>query len=385
MAQMQNRSLPKTAPGEYRSFGDEEYYIPDEIPPDDGIEITPEIRDVIEAAIFQLGRLGGIGEEADTSPLLYTTMVRREAVESVLIEGADIDIEEMFRPDQIDGTRTTEKDVQEAINYETAIRDGAEEVTQTGEITIDLLHRLHETLLEGARDKAKYVGEFRRGPVHIPPPSRAENRFVPAPAHEIPRLIENLERYLYSGGAYHDLVDTGIVHYQFETIHPYGDGNGRLGRVLITLQLIKDGYLNRPLLYPSAYFNEHKVEYVRRMRAVSEEGAWAPWLEFFIRGIGEQAEHAYERTGELRELRREYEREYGQEKTATDRLAMRLFQKPYVDTRTVSEMLDVSDQTARNALSALEERGVLEETTGKQRYREYKAVDIFEILSNSVK
>lgn len=381
---MQSRSLPETAPGEYRSFGDGEYYIPDNLPPDAEIEISDDIRDAIENAIFQLGRLGGIGEEADTSPLLYTTMVRREAVESVLIEGADIDIEEMFRPGQIEGDRTTEKDVQEAINYETAIRDGADEVNETGEITIELLHHLHRTLLEGARDEAEYIGEFRHGPIHIPPPSRAEERFIPAPAHEVPILMENLEWYIGSGGEYHNLIDNGIVHYQFETIHPYGDGNGRLGRVLITLQLIQDGYLNQPLLYPSAYFNEHKVEYVRRMRAVSEEGAWGPWLEFFIKGIGQQAEHAFDRTGEFRNLRREYERDYGHEKTAADRLAMRLFQQPYVDTATVADMLDVSDQTARNALSELEESGILVETTGKQRYREYKAVDIFEILSQPV-
>jgi len=381
---MRSESLPEIAPGEYRSFGDGAYYIPDKLPPDVEIEISDAIRDAIENAVLQLGRLGGIGEEADTSPLLYTTMVRREAVESVLIEGADIDMEELFRPSQIGGNRTTEKDVQEAINYETAVRDGANRVNEAGEITIDLLHRLHRTLLEGARDEAEYIGEFRHGPIHIPPPSRAEERFIPAPAHEVPELMENLEWYIESGGEYHNLVDNGIVHYQFETIHPYGDGNGRLGRVLITLQLIQAGYLNRPLLYPSAYFNEHKVEYVRRMRAVSEEGAWQPWLEFFIRGIGKQAKHAFDRTGELRDLRREYEREYGHEKTATDRLAMRLFQKPYVDTATVADMLAVSDQTARNAISELEASGVLEETTGKQRYREYKATDIFEILSQPV-
>jgi Fic family protein len=381
---MPRRFLPETAPGEYRSFGDGEYYIPDELPPDTEIEISDDLRDVIENAILQLGRLGGIGEETDTSPLLYTTMVRREAVESVLIEGADVDIEELFRPDQIDGDRTTDKDVQEAINYEAAIRRGAEEVSETGKITIELLHQLHRTLLDGARDEAKYIGEFRKGPIHIPPPSRAEERFIPPAAHEVPRLMENLEWYIESGGDYHNLVDTGIVHYQFETIHPYGDGNGRLGRVLITLQLIQDGYINRPLLYPSAYFNEHKVEYVRRMRAVSEEGAWEPWLKFFIKGIGQQAEHAFDRTGELRDLRREYEREYGHEKTATHRLAMRLFKHPYVDAATAAEMLDVSGQTARNALSELEARGVLEETTGKQRYREYKAVDIFDILSQPV-
>ena len=381
---MPHSSLPHSAPGEYQQHGTRNCYVPDELPPTEPIEITPDIRDTIEEAIFHLGRLSGIGEETDTSPLLYTTMVRREAVESVLIEGGDINLEEMFRPRQIDGSRTTEKDVREALNYETAIREGSDEVRKGGEISIPLLHRLHETILDGARDEAREIGAFRERPVHIPPPSGTETPFVPPPPEIVPPLMENLERYLYRGGEYRDLVDTGIVHYQFETIHPYGDGNGRLGRVLITLQLIQNGYLNRPLLYPSAYFNEHKVEYVRRMRAVSEEGAWEPWLKFFIQAIGKQAEHARDRTDELRDLRQEYEREYGSGKTATDRLALRLFEEPYLDTRTTVDLLDVSDQTARNALSELEAQGVLEETTGKERYREYKAVDIFEILSNTV-
>ena len=381
---MPDHPRSRTIPGEYRSFGDGAYYIPDTLPPTTEIEITETIRDASENAIFQLGRLGGIGEETDTSPLLDTTMVRREAVESVLIEGADITIEELFRPSAIERERTTQKDVTEALNYETAIRAGAEEVNDTGSITVDLLHRLHRTLLEGARGEARYIGEFRHGPIHMPPPSPAEEPFVPPPARDVPRLMDNVIEYLETGGAYHNLVDNAIVHYQFETIHPYGDGNGRLGRVLITLELIRDGYLNRPLLYPSAYFNEHKVEYVRRMRAVSEEGVWEPWLAFFIDGIGQQAEHAFERTGELRALRREYERAYGHETTAADRLAMRLFHQPYVDAAAVAEMLDVVDQTARNAIAELEADGVLEETTGKQRYREYKAVDIFDILSRPV-
>jgi Fic family protein len=153
--------------------------------------------------------------------------------------------------------------------------------------------------------------------------------------------------------------------------------------LLITLQLLDMGYLTEPFLYPSAYFNEHKIEYVKRMRAVSEEGAWERWLSFFVEGIQRQAADAVTRTERLREVRQEYERRFGHEKTATDRLAMRLFQRPYVTTADVEDLLDVSHQTARNAIEALETEGVLQETTGKQRYQEYKAVDIFEILTES--
>lgn len=195
--------------------------------------------------------------------------------------------------------------------------------------------------------------------------------------------MSNLEDYIQTGGRLHKLLEVGIVHYQFETIHPYSDGNGRLGRLLITLQLIDQGYLSRPYLSPSAYFNKHKVEYVTRMRSVSEEGAWEPWLQFFVDGIRQQAADAVYRTDELRALRREYEMDYGHEKTASDRLAMRLFQYPYVTTKEVADLLNVTHQTARNAIRELETQGILEETTGKQRYQEFKAVDIFEIMTRS--
>lgn len=380
---MSHRELPRAAPGEYRSFGDGDYYIPAPLPPSAEIEVPESLRDSLEDAIFQLGRLEGVGQDSEASPLLYTTMIRREAVESVLIEGGDVSIEDMFSPSSIESNEKREKSVQEAINYETAIRQGAEKVSETGEITLDLLHQLHRILLDGARGEADYLGEFRRKPINIGAPSASESIFIPPPSHEIDPLMANLLDYIAAGGEYHALLDIGIVHYQFETIHPYGDGNGRLGRVLITLQLIQEGYLQRPYLYPSAYFNEHKIEYVRHMRAVSEEGAWTSWLEFFVDGLAQQARQAIARTDELGKLRREYERDYGHGKTAADRLAMRLFQNPKVDTASVAEMLDVSDQTARNALNELEAAGVLVETTGKQRYKEYEAVDIFAILGKS--
>jgi len=191
----------------------------------------------------------------------------------------------------------------------------------------------------------------------------------------------NLVEYCNTTSEYHDLVQFGLVHYQFETIHPFKDGNGRLGRILITLQLIQNSYLTQPYLYPSAYFNRNKIEYADRMRTVSETGAWEPWLEFFVEGIRSQAAEAVARTNDLRTLRREYERTYGHEKTAADRLAMRLFKQPYVTTNDVAELLDVTAQTARNVIQELEAQDILTETTGKERYQEFKAVDIFDTLN----
>lgn len=379
---MAGSTLPDRAPGTYIPYGEKPYYLPDTLPPERELAIDSKLRETLEHAIYELGRLEGQSEETNTNPIVYTSLVRREAVESVLIEGAEIEIQDLFRPDRLDGVEVT-KDVQEGLNYERAVLNGAQRVSETERISIGLLDELHQQLVAGTRHEGETIGEFRTHPVHIPPPETLADPFIPPAPDEIPDLMDDLVDYIRDGGPYHKLLDIGIVHYQFETIHPYSDGNGRLGRLLITLQLIDQGYLSRPYLYPSAYFNEHKVEYVTRMRAVSEEGAWESWLQFFVDGIRQQAADAVARTDELRTLRREYEMNYGHEKTAADRLAMRLFQHPYVTSNEVAEFLDVSPQTARNAINELEAEGILEETTGKQRYQEFKAVDIFDILTRS--
>ncbi|WP_254864457.1 Fic family protein [Halovivax gelatinilyticus] len=382
---MADDTLPDRAPGSYIPYGARPYYLPEPLPPEAEIEVDRDLREALEGAIYELGRLEGVSEETTnttTNPIVYTSLVRREAVESVLIEGAKIELEDLFRHETLDNVEVT-KDVQEGLNYESAVIEGAGRVDQTGAITIELLDELHGQLLQGTRHDGETIGAFRRQPVHLPPPETLADPFIPPAPGRITELMDDLIEYVQTGGPYHKLLDVGIVHYQFETIHPYSDGNGRLGRLLITLQLIEQGYLSKPYLYPSAYFNEHKVEYVTRMRAVSEEGAWEPWLRFFVDGIRRQAADAVERTDELRALRRTYEAKYGHEKTAADRLAMRLFQHPYVTTNEVAEFLDVTSQTARNAITELEAQDVLEETTGKQRYQEFKAVDIFEILTRS--
>ena len=265
---MPDEQLPESAPGRYVPYGRQPYYLPDELPPKAEIDLGGEFQQTRQDTIYQLGQLQGISTETTASPIVYTSLVRREAVESVLVEGADIEFEDMFRPAEIEPSSTT-KDIQEALNYEQAIREGAQRVAETGEITLELLKDLHRLLLDGVRDEARTLGEFRTSPVHIPPPEAHRSPFIPPGPEKVRPLMQNLERYIDRGGAYHDIVDLGIVHYQFETIHPFGDGNGRLGRVLITLQLIKQGFLSEPFLYPSAYFNEHKIEYVTKMRAVS--------------------------------------------------------------------------------------------------------------------
>ena len=192
--------------------------------------------------------------------------------------------------------------------------------------------------------------------------------------------MDALLTYVRTGGRYHPLINVALAHYQFETIHPYGDGNGRLGRLLTTLQLHDEGYLERPTFYLSEYFNRNKRTYIDRMEAVRTTGAWEDWLEFFLTGIERQARESIDRSLELRELHERYEDRYGEVTHAYARLARRLFESPYFTASEAAEMLDVERTTAYRAIRTLEAEGVLEEVTGNERYQEFRATEVFAIL-----
>ncbi|WP_049911140.1 Fic family protein [Halorubrum coriense] len=379
---MRTQDLPSDAPGHYQESYPHPYYIPEKLPVSSPIEIDDELTAVISDAAFQLGRIDGISPTVDFSPVMYTSLLRLEAVETAEIEGADVEMDEVYAYHTRSKSGTTgsvSRDLQQVLNAEQALRDGFDAITSGEPISIPLLKSLHETLLGGVRNEGDTVGEWRDTDVHIPSLRGGQPPFVPPPANTFPELMDSLEAYIQMGGEYHPLVDLAITHYQFETIHPCSDGNGRLGRILIVLQLHAAGYLSDPYLYPSAYFNRNKQEYVERMRAVSEEGNWRDWIAFFVEGIEEQARDSYERTFELVELRRAYETQYPDQKTS-HKLARTLFELPYFTATDVTERFDVSRQTAYNAIEEVEANGLVVEVTGQQRNREYKAVDIFDIL-----
>ncbi|MFC7199703.1 Fic family protein [Halospeciosus flavus] len=379
---MPTRNLPHDAPGHLQESHPHPYYIPEKLPLSSPIEIDDELTTLISDASFQLGRIDGISPAVDFSPVLYTSLVRIEAVETAEIEGADVSMDEVYAyhtrqesSDSIDVSR----DLQEVLNAEEALQRGFDAIKRGDRISIDLLQSLHEILLDGVRNEGQVVGEWRTSDVYLPSPRGGQSPFVPPPHSKVSELMDSLEAYIQMGGEHHPLIDLAITHYQFETIHPFADGNGRLGRILIVLQLCADSYLSEPYLYPSAYFNRNKQDYVEKMRAVSEEGNWRDWIEFFIEGIEAQARDSYERTFKLRELRREYEQRYPNMKTS-HRLARTLLDMPYFTATEVQKRFDVSPQTAYNAIDDLVSDGLIVETTGKQRNREYKAVDVFGIL-----
>ena len=380
---MNTKELPEGAPGKYIEYHPHPYYAPEALPIEPELEISNQTRDLVTDAAYQIGRVDGISSTVDFAAVLYTTLIRIEAVESARIEGADVayqDVEAYHTRNPSDETDSTvEKDLREALNYEEALTYGLDRIERGDSISLPFIKDLHSMLLEDVRNEGDVVGAFRDHMVHLTSPRPGERPFVPPTPSTLTPLMTSLESYLQMGGQYHPLIDAGIIHYFFETVHPFSDGNGRLGRLLIILYLVSQGYLESPYVYPSAYFNRHKVEYVERMRAVSETGAWDDWLEFFIEGLRSQAETSFNRTQQLRALQQQYETAYSGT-TATDRFARQLLQYPYFTAPDLIEYLDVSRRTAYKIVDTLEDDGLIKEVTGKQRGKEYKAIDVFAIL-----
>lgn len=394
MHSMESEELPPDAPGRLVPYGRRPYYKPEPLPPSEELALDDEFYELLADATFWLGKLAGTSSSGAFAPVLYTSLLRKEAMESAEIEGADVDFNALYSTEtgpqlsnesgtaaagEADGRGTdaaATKDTTEVLNYERALEAGIKALDRNEEITVDLLHSLHEMLLSGVPEErvdTDTIGDFKQTP------NRA-GEFVPVPPGEVEGAMQALVTYIRTGGSYHPLVDIALIHYQFETIHPYGDGNGRLGRLLITLLLYDADYLDQPTLYLSEYFNRNKQTYVDRMNAVRTRGEWAAWIEFFVRGVRNQAHESVERSLQLQRLRNEYEEEYGDSSVSHARLACSLFERPYFTADDAAELLDVERSTAHRAINRLREEGLVEEVTGKERYQEFRAAEIFEIL-----
>jgi Fic family protein len=285
------------------------------------------------------------------------------------------------------------KDVREARNYAEALRSATNALVREGRsretLSLDLVKSLHESLMESDRtDEDPRPGEFRSGYVWIEEDSESgfgtRVRFVPPKASVARSKMENFEKYMQSGGEYPDLVDIGLLHYQLETVHPFVDGNGRVGRLLIVLMLIASDILVHPLFYLSSYIRRNRDEYTDLLLAVSEAGEWDAWLEFFLNGIKEQADEAFSRAKLLLQLRTAYRDRYSDAAPSVRDLVDAVFVEPIFTVSRAADLIDMSYPAANKAVGRLEADGVLEEQTGKERYREFQATEVLEVLNRDV-
>jgi Fic family protein len=387
---MDRDDFDENAPGEIvpttTETGTFSAFKPDPLPPEIDAEalITP-LADATQA----LGRLHGIGPRVGSREILIEPSIRKEALESSQIEGTHATLSDIYAYEAGQETLIAEdrrQGTQEVMNYLHALTHGLEAITAGEPITVELLCAMHDRLLSGVRGDEANPGELRTSQNFIgSTPHIQDARYVPPPPNYLNDLLGDLVTYANGTTDLHPLLRIGLVHYQFETIHPFLDGNGRLGRLLISLLLQRDDLLPEPYLYLSSYFNARRSHYVDHLLRVSQRGEWDDWLRFFLRGVQAQADEAHQRANLLVDLREDYQQRYQRERSGNIlELVMRLFEDPYLDVNAAADWLDVEYSTANRLVGRLEDDGVLEELTGKDRNRFYRATEVFEIINEPI-
>ena len=274
-------------------------------------------------------------------------------------------------------------DVREVENYVKAMEYGLKRL-KTLPLSLRLIREIHEKLMRGVRGEIMTPGEFRTSQNWIGKAGATlmDATFVPPPPNEMKDALGDLEKYMHADSPLPALVQLALVHYQFETIHPFLDGNGRVGRLLVTLLLCAQGLLQQPLLYLSSFFERYRNEYYDRLLAVSQKGEWEEWIIFFLRGIAVQSKDAIERSDNLLKLWRSYRKKMQSVRASALPLQLvdELFSSPAITVSLAEKMLDVTPRAAQLNIEKLITAGILKEATGKQRNRIYVASEIIQVI-----
>lgn len=336
-------------------------FVPNSLPQE--LQLDPDTVLRLSGADAALGRLAGSGRLLPDPHLLVNAYITREAVSSSRIEGTQASVTEVF--DAAATGETKRDDIREIRNYVAALNHGVRRLRDDHfPISLRLIREMHKILLTGVRGQDRTPGEFRTSQNWInSPDNRPETAtFVPPPVHEMWQALDDWEKYLHHKAPRLPLlVRCALLHYQFETIHPFLDGNGRLGRLFIVLYLTDRGRLPAPLLYISSYFDRRKSDYYDRLQNVRERGEIAQWLQFFLDGVAVQATDAVDRAEQLSDLREIY-RSRLQGAGRAHLVVDMLFANPILTVRYVRERLGVTQQGASNILRRVASAGILEES-----------------------
>ena len=350
------------------------------------VQLSQEVMVLLDEATGAVHRLGGVGRLIPNPHLLIGPHLRLEAVLSSRIEGTKTDVSQLLRYEAGQKPPPDEaEDAREVRNYVVAMEHGLQRVRGGFPVSIRLLREMHELLLSGVRGQHRRPGELRSTPVWIGGNPLADAVFVPPPPQEMSAALTDLERFLHERDL-PLLVQLAFAHYQFEVIHPFLDGNGRIGRLMIPLMLVLHDALPEPLLYLSAYFEQHRSDYYDHLLLTSQRGDLMPWLRFFLHGVRRQARDAEERTVRLVDLQDRMRNELLDEgkPNSVIRLAEHLFSTPILTAASAESLLSVTRPTAHAAIDALVERGDLHEVTGRERGRVYEAPRIFDAVYGPV-
>ena len=344
------------------------------------LDLPQEVVKDLDEATGAVHRLGGVGSLLPNPGLLIGPYLKIEAVLSSRIEGTRTELPELLR-NEAGEARTATDDLREVVNHIVATEHGLRRLREDFPMSMRLLCEMHERLLAGVRGRHKRPGEIRDRQNWIGGTAPSNAVFVPPPPDAMSEALTDWEHFLHETDL-PLLIQLALAHYQFEVIHPFSDGNGRIGRLMIPLMLIWRGVMTQPLLYLSAFFEQYRDEYFDLLLRTSRDGDLLPWVRFFLRGVLRQARDAERRTIRLVRLQQELRDELQAEKRAASviRLAEHLFRSPIVKATSVAGFLGVTPPTAYAAIDTLVERGDLVEITNRTRNRLYEAPGIYQAV-----
>jgi len=355
-------------PSGYRAF------MPSPLPPEPPVELSGTLQTLLSQADRALGRLDGSIQTLPHPDLFLFMYIRKEAVLSSQIEGTQSSLQDLLVAEANIFSPNRPRDVDEVVNYVHAMRYGLDRLSQLP-VSIRLIREIHAQLLRGRRGSLLTPGELRASQNWIGPGgcTLTEAVFVPPPPNEVPQRLSELERFIHADTELPLLVKIGLVHAQFETIHPFLDGNGRVGRLLITFLLCEREVLRKPVLYLSYFFMRHRQEYYDRLQAVRDEGAWEQWLIFFLRGIVEVSGQAADTARRILALREEHRRiiteRFGRAAGNGHRVLEHLYENPFITVRDVQTLNGTTYPASNTLVAKMADAGILREVTGQTRNR----------------
>ena len=350
-------------------------FVPAKLPPIPAVDIDPEMYKLLSSADRKLGRLDGVTQVLPNPELFVAMYVRKEALLSSQIEGTQASLVDILDADII-ASEEKKNDIAEVVNYVNAMRFGLQRL-ESFPLSLRLIRDIHKILLHGTRGASRNPGEFRTSQNWIGPAGSSINNatFVPPTVPDMNEALGDLENFMHKQDEIPALIKIAIIHAQFETIHPFLDGNGRMGRLLITFWLCHENVLCEPLLYLSHYFKQNRSEYYDRLMDVRRKGDWEQWVKFFLKGVASVSDEAIDTAKVIIKLKEKCSNllyECDKNNSHMQKLLLMLFENPIIGRRDIEQELSVSNPTAGSLIAALEDVNILQDITPeKSRNKKY--------------
>lgn len=355
-------------PAGYRAF------IPNPLPPEPALDIDSEMHELLSDADRALGRLDGSIQTLPNPDLFVFMYARKEAVLSSQIEGTQASINDLLKAEAEVLDPAAPRDVNEVFNYLRAMNSGLARLKELP-LSVRLMKEMHANLLQGVRGQHQQPGETRRSQNWIGPHgcTLTDATYIPPPHHDAETALGELERFIHAEDHIPPLIRIGLIHSQFETIHPFLDGNGRIGRLLITFFLCEKGFLQKPVLYLSHYFKANRDDYYQHLQRVRDRGDWETWVKFFLRGVATVAGQATDTARKIVDLRETHRvliiEKFGSSGANAIKLLEQLYKSPSITVNRAKDFLDISYPNANNLMTRLCEQEIMFEVTGQARNR----------------